>query len=154
MNHVKSHPPRGAASLLQRLAKVRQTAPNRWIACCPAHDDHKPSLAINETPEGLILIRCFAECSAVDIMGAVGMEMADLFPEKLPKWEWTGRSPRRRRAALDACSALSLVANDSLVVAVIATDIGNGKPVTAEMREKLFDAAGRLAMALELSNVV
>ena len=35
-----------AARLLDRLTGVKQTAPGRWIAKCPAHEDRSPSLSI------------------------------------------------------------------------------------------------------------
>ena len=52
-----------------------------WIACCPAHEDRSPSLSITEAQDGKTLIRCHAGCQAVDIVGAVGLELKDLFPE-------------------------------------------------------------------------
>ena len=56
--------------LLDRLTGVKQTRPDRWQARCPAHDDRSPSLAVTETPDGTILIKCWAGCSAADVVGA------------------------------------------------------------------------------------
>jgi len=50
--------------LLSSLLKVRKVGIGRWIACCPAHNDSKPSLAIRETDDGRVLLHCFAGCSA------------------------------------------------------------------------------------------
>src|SRR5262245_38159864 len=33
-----------------------------WIACCPAHEDRKPSFSITETKGGKVLVRCHAGC--------------------------------------------------------------------------------------------
>lgn len=68
--------------LLQRLDKVRRTRENRWMACCPAHLDNSPSLSIRLLDDGKILIHCFAQCGAADILEAVGLQMTDLMPEK------------------------------------------------------------------------
>jgi DNA primase len=41
--------------LIQRLHAKRSG--NGWIAKCPAHDDHKPSLSIDEGADGRALIK-------------------------------------------------------------------------------------------------
>jgi len=53
---------------------------DNYMACCPAHDDHSPSLSLKiEGPR--ILINCFAGCSAEDVCGAVGFPMEALFDD-------------------------------------------------------------------------
>ena len=68
-------------ALLSRLEKVRNTGPDSWSACCPAHDDKGPSLSIRDA-DGKLLIHCFAGCSVHDVVGAVGLDIADLFPPR------------------------------------------------------------------------
>ncbi len=65
--------------LLNKLEKVKGSK-GRWTACCPAHGDKSPSLAITETDDGRILLKCFAGCSAHQVVEAVGMDLTDLFP--------------------------------------------------------------------------
>ncbi len=67
--------------LLAGLNKVQPKGEGRWMACCPAHDDKSPSLAIREMPDGRILLKCFAGCDAIDVVHAVGMTLGDLFPD-------------------------------------------------------------------------
>lgn len=67
--------------LLSRLSHVKKTGNNRWMACCPAHDDKTPSLALQALPSGQILLRCFSGCEAIDVVQGVGLSLADLFPE-------------------------------------------------------------------------
>lgn len=50
-----------------------------WMALCPAHDDHNPSLSIAEGDDGCCLIKCFSGCSTAAVVTALGFEMADLF---------------------------------------------------------------------------
>lgn len=59
---------------LARLAKVRQTKPHEWTACCPAHDDKTPSLSITETDGGKLLWHCHAGCSQEAVQDALGGE--------------------------------------------------------------------------------
>lgn len=66
--------------VISRLDKVKSAGANKWIACCPAHLDKSPSLAISETSEGVVLIKCWVGCSANDIVQAIGLQLRDLFP--------------------------------------------------------------------------
>jgi hypothetical protein len=51
---------------------------HRAQACCPAHDDHRPSLNITHI-DGAVLIHCHAGCPTDDILTAIGWAKADLF---------------------------------------------------------------------------
>lgn len=73
--------------VLSCLDKVKPAGANKWKACCPAHNDKHPSLAITETSDGTVLLRCWSGCSTEKVVGAMGLEMRDLFPG--------GKKPRR-----------------------------------------------------------
>jgi putative DNA primase/helicase len=66
--------------VLSRLPQARKNG-SGWMVRCPAHDDNNPSLKIDEAPDGKVLLRCFAGCSAEAICRAVGLEMVDLWPK-------------------------------------------------------------------------
>jgi hypothetical protein len=65
---------------LALLKGVKQVGPDRWTALCPGHDDRSPSLSIREASDGKVLIRCWSRCTAEDVVAALGLTMADLFP--------------------------------------------------------------------------
>lgn len=67
--------------ILSKLDKVRKNGYNRWIACCPAHDDRNPSLSIAEPEPNKILIHCHAGCKTSNVLAAIDLEMTDLFPD-------------------------------------------------------------------------
>ena len=71
-------------NLLSRLDKVRSRG-REYEALCPAHDDHKPSLGIKETDDGVLLVKCRVGCATRDVLAAVGLAVADLYPEHLRK---------------------------------------------------------------------
>jgi len=52
-----------------------------WIAKCPAHDDHEPSLRIDEGADGRALVKCWAGCTLDAVLSAVGLTKKDLFPQ-------------------------------------------------------------------------
>lgn len=65
---------------IARLLDARETS-NGWASKCPAHDDRAPSLAIGRGRDGRTLLRCFAGCATGAIVNALGLTLADLFPE-------------------------------------------------------------------------
>jgi DNA primase len=42
-----------------------------WMACCPAHQDRDPSLAITDSRDGKVLVRCHAGCDQRDVIAAL-----------------------------------------------------------------------------------
>lgn len=88
--------------ILPALSKVRQRQPNQWSACCPAHEDKGPSLSVRETPEGAVLLHCFAGCSVDDVAGALGIELHDLFPPR----DIPANAPKRTARLLTPMQAL------------------------------------------------
>jgi hypothetical protein len=69
-------------ALLHRLKGVKQTG-NAWQACCPAHDDHRPSLSLIEGKRGIVL-HCHAGCTVDAICRALNLTVADLFDGEVP----------------------------------------------------------------------
>ena len=67
-----------ADHLLERLQGVRQRGPDRWVAVCPAHQDRDPSLSIRDQGDR-VLVHCFAGCSPLAIVEAIGLELKNLF---------------------------------------------------------------------------
>jgi putative DNA primase/helicase len=51
-----------------------------WMARCPAHDDRRASLSVNQGGDGRILVHCHAGCSTEQVVAALGLTMADLMP--------------------------------------------------------------------------
>lgn len=68
-------------ALLDRLDGVRNLAADHWIARCPAHDDRRPSLDIRLAHDGKILLCCRPGCRADEILQALGLDWAVLFPD-------------------------------------------------------------------------
>ncbi len=69
---------RGPVENLVSLLKAKRSGKG-WEAKCPAHEDHKPSLGINEGADGRALIKCHAGCSTDAVLRAIGLTTKDLF---------------------------------------------------------------------------
>jgi putative DNA primase/helicase len=65
-----------------RLEGVRRSG-DEWVARCPAHPDHNPSLSIREM-QGKLLLHCHAGCTPEAVCAAAGIEARELFADSAP----------------------------------------------------------------------
>jgi 5S rRNA maturation endonuclease (ribonuclease M5) len=66
--------------ILGRFQNVKPAPNGGYLALCPAHDDRNPSLKIDQTDGGKILLKCFAGCDTKDVIRAAGLNWSDLSP--------------------------------------------------------------------------
>jgi len=135
-----------ADTLLSLLKKVRKTSPKSWTACCPAHNDKSPSLAVSESDDGTVLVHCFGGCSVHEVVGAVGLELEDLFPPK----ETHHRKPEGR--PFQAADVLRLMAWESMVVSMTAATMRE-RQLTAKEIDRVIDSAVKINAALNASGI-
>ncbi len=60
------------------LGRYSKKANGGFMACCPVHEDHNPSLSLDEK-DGNLLVKCFAGCSQKEVVQA--LKSRDLWPE-------------------------------------------------------------------------
>lgn len=65
--------------VIGRLTGVKRTA-GGWIALCPGHSDRVPSLKVAVASDSKVLLHCHAGCRTEEVVAAIGLCMADLFP--------------------------------------------------------------------------
>lgn len=136
-------------NLIQRLEKVKGRN-GSWTACCPAHDDRGPSLAVRELDDGRILLHCFAGCSTHSVLTALGMDMTDLFP---PGEYKPGQGKPPVKPAFYASDLLRVIAFEALVVQIAAFDMANGKTPSETDQQRLMQAYQRIEEATRYANV-
>jgi len=103
--------------LLSQLDSVKKTGQGKWLARCPAHDDKSPSLAIKEVGDR-ILLHCFAGCGVSEVLNAVGLDMADLFPDRVV--DPYGPAPRIPK--FSAYELFPLLVQEALILALACND--------------------------------
>jgi len=59
---------------------ARSVGDGQWEARCPAHDDGQASLSLGTGDDDRVLVKCHAGCDTADVLDAVGLRIADLFP--------------------------------------------------------------------------
>ena len=52
-----------------------------FIAKCPSHNDSSPSLCVDLSSKGNILIKCWAGCGSLEVAESLGVAPHELFPE-------------------------------------------------------------------------
>jgi hypothetical protein len=145
-------PPMGANAILARLDKVRSTGRGNWRATCPnpVHSKAKDTLSITEGDSGLVLLKCFACHDTPAILGAIGLELADLYPKRL-----ADQSPAARREARDhfrlkaVAAAVESVAHEALVVAIAGSQIVAGNGLTNAEVKRVYQAELSIRASLE-----
>jgi hypothetical protein len=112
------------------------------VAICPhpAHTTRKRSLYITEAGE-LILLKCHRCHDTPGILAAIGLEMADLFPERI-----RDPSPESRRRAREFTrlhqveGAAEAIAFEALIVVIAASRLRTDVPLTSFDFERLHRA--------------
>jgi len=123
--------------------KSYKSGKDEYQCLCPAHDDRTASLGIKEMPDGRILINCFAGCNAGDILGAVGLSFDDIVPKRLGDFKPVSKP-------FNPYAVLKAISNETLLVALAALELGNGKTLPLEDRDRLIIAAERLRRAYDI----
>lgn len=138
-----------ANALLSRLEHVRKTGPTSWRADCPnGHQHARGSLAITQADDGRLLLHCFACGDVHGILATVGLELADLFPERA-----NDPSPEARQRAREAfkrsawAAALRVLVRETTVVLAAAGMLRQGVALTTEDDARLSLAMQRLENA-------
>ena len=132
-------------SLLEKLDSVRKTGSGRWVARCPGHEDNSPSLSLHELDDGRALIHCFAGCSVEEVLGALDLGFDALYPPRIIG------DQRRERRPFSAADALHCIVLEATVVALAASDLARGIPLSEDSRMRLLTAAGRINHALDVA---
>lgn len=138
-----------AEKVLSGLERVKSTGRNKWMACCPAHDDGSASLSLKSLDDGRLLLHCFAGCSASEVVSALGLSLSDLFDEPLYQRargvEW--------RPTMPAHDALRSLVKDAYAVGIIAANMNDFGEISDEDRALLIDCIARMDNVLIASGV-
>ena len=88
-----------------------------YRAFCPAHDDRKsPNLDVKEGDDGRALLICRTGCENSDIVGALGLEMKDLFEHTNDQRIKFSSYPPKTAATVQPCNLENYAASKQLRV--------------------------------------
>src|SRR5690242_17429663 len=107
--------------LLSRLQHVRKSGPSSWRADCPnGHQHARGSLAITEAEQGHLMLHCFACSDTPAVLAAIGLELADLYPERIRDPSPEGRRRAREAFKQSAWAAALRVLEREATVCIVA----------------------------------
>jgi len=138
------------AILLARLDHVKRSQGGGWRADCPLGHRSRGTLAIAEGEDGRILLHCFAACAIADILAALDLTAADLFPAPVG-----GDASRGNKAARQAFiqaawpAALRVLSREATVVSIAAHSLAAGQTLSMADQERLSLAVWRIDEARE-----
>jgi hypothetical protein len=132
-----------AENIIASLKKLRNTGPGKWVACCPAHEDKSPSMAISDQPDGRVLIHCFAGCTPIAILEALGLSVDELFPTT------ESHKNARKPVKISPMDALICIEAEARIVYTLAANIAYKGDLAQEDRERGQIAALRIISALK-----
>ena len=124
-------------TLLNSLDGVRESGKSRWFARCPAHEDRNPSLSVRNVDDRL-LIHCFAGCEPIDIVHAVGLDMSDLFPERLDD------QFKPTKSRIPARDLLTVLNSEAITVGIIAGTFMETRELDEDSWQRLSSAVSRI----------
>jgi hypothetical protein len=133
-----------ASPLLDRLDRVKQTGPGRWVARCPAHEDRSPSLSIREVDDR-VLLHDFGGCETSAVLAALGLSLSDLFDKPLAQCA----GPVSRIPAVDL---LVILDHEITVAVLILHEIISTRKAGQGHFERLMRAAARMGKARVIAN--
>ncbi|WP_310383907.1 hypothetical protein [Roseateles sp.] len=122
---------------------MRQYGSRYRGACLACNASNKTTLSIAEGQDGAVLVRCFKDgCDAQAIARSVGLELQDLFPERLTAHHTPGP---RRRGMLSAAEALGLLRFEAELIRIAAANLAAGVSLTEQDRARLGQCCSRIA---------
>lgn len=127
--------PRKLNQIFDRLSHVKATGQGKWLARCPAHDDRSPSLAIREVDDR-ILIHCFSGCAVSQVLVAMGLQMTDLFPDRVYH-PYTGKP---RIPKFSAYELFPLLVQEAVILTLAWSDTLAGKMLSEADQQRVQQA--------------
>jgi hypothetical protein len=129
-----------AAKLLDRLPRPRQSRLGAWAAGCPCCQSKRGRpISVRELDDGRVLLHAFCGCDTGAVLGALGLTLSDLFPERLPLHSYPATHSR-----IPAADLLEVISAETCVISLIATDLLVKKAIREADWQRLAKAAARI----------
>ena len=131
------------ADILPKLEKVKAgRGRGQWLACCPAHQDRDPSLALKELSDGMVMLHCWSGCDAREIVNAIGLDMRSLYPPEPEPIQGRNVKPAmphwRRQQFVDFLNF------ERLIMAIVRADFKAGRFISKVNLTRYFESVYRI----------
>lgn len=137
----------GIDALLSRLDRVQRSGQG-FRADCPNGHKTRGALSVAVGDNGALLLHCFSGCSTADVLGALGLSLGDIMPERLRDETPEGRRAARERFKLASVSAAAgVLEREASIVLIAACDLLRGDELDDADLRRLINAVERIAAA-------
>lgn len=138
--------------LLSRLEGV-QNAGKGYRAMCPSCGGKSRKVSICEADNGAVLLNAFCGCTPAEVLGAVGLQLADLFPVRLtPQTPEERREARRRARECGLYAAIDVLAFEATIVQIAGRQLARWQCLAVEDDARLHLACERITGAKAVLN--
>ena len=135
------------SDLLSHVKKLQKSGPKSWMCLCPSHDDRSRSMKITQSDNGKVLINCFAGCTPIEILDAVGLTIDDLFEEPLQ------HSSKGIKGHVYPREVLKAMIPELMITLISAFTLKKGEALNDVDHERLKVAYSRIMNAIELAEI-
>jgi len=140
----------GIDAMLHRLERVQRSG-HGWRADCPNEHKTHGTLSLAQGDDGRVLLHCFAGCSTADVLGALGLTLGDVMPERLRDDSPEGRRTARERFRLASITAAAgVIEREARIVHLAGCDLLRGQALPPDDVQRLGEAVERIASAREV----
>lgn len=134
-------------ALLSRLERVRPCG-RGFRADSPCGNRSPGALSMAVGDNGCVLLKDHSGYAAADVLSALGLTIADLFPERLkPATPEARRELRERALVAEVRAALGVVTREALIVRVAAEQVRRGAALDDVDAARLDQALERIESA-------
>jgi len=130
-----------AAKIIDRLHNVQRLRPDSWRAGCPLCQSRQGRPVHVRQIDDRVLLKPFCGCSTADILGALGLRLADLYDRPLE------HSSGPVRSRIPASDLLEVIDADATTAAAIIAKVRTQQAVTTEEWERLAAAVATIQRA-------
>lgn len=133
--------------LLSRLDAMKP-AGKGYRGPCPSCGGKSAKLSVSEADNGAVLMHDFGGCTPAEVLGAVGLTLGDLFPERLrPATDAERREVRERARIAQWQAALEVLCKEAAVVYLAQQQLVRWQFLSEEDDARLKLAETRIANA-------
>jgi hypothetical protein len=148
--HVQSGDP--YELILSHASGIKRLGPDKAVFKSPTRDERTASVSICRGPDGSVLMHDFGGDGAAEVLAAMGLSLASLYPERNRRdMTPAERSEMRAHARMaNWVAVLGVVGLEAKVVIIAGRQIKAGKALNDEDERRLDEALIRIDSAREV----
>ena len=140
--------------ILSHAEGVKRLGPDKAIFKAPTRKDKTASVSIARGANGAVILHDFGGDSTADILAAMGLSLASLYPEQIRADMTPAQKSELRMHGKIAgwAAALSVISYESKIIVIAGRMFKKGEALDAADENRVDEALGRIESAREVFN--